>query len=132
LLPTTSTALPWAFRHYSGQDTLAASAQRWADHLAAMRRLEHSGPGQNLALATTGSQSLTHLVDLWGREMVHFRNGFFPSISSTGNWMDVGHYSQIVWKTTVEVGFGFARRNGNDVLVCNYNPAGNVMSEPVF
>jgi hypothetical protein len=111
---------------------LAANAQRWADQLAAMGRLEHSGSGQNLALATSGTRSVSQLVDLWGDERRHFRNGLFPAVSTTGNWFDVGHYTQLVWRTTTEVGCGLARRNRNDVLVCNYNPAGNVMGERPF
>ena len=113
-------------------EALATSAQRWADQLAAMGRLQHSGSGQNLAMATSGSLTVTQLVDLWGNERTLFIDGYFPAISSTGNWADVGHYSQIVWKGTAEVGCGFARRNGHDVLVCNYSPPGNVMGERAY
>lgn len=111
---------------------LAASAQNWADHLAEIGQLEHSGPGQNLAMATAGSLSLTQLVDLWGSEQADFTDGAFPDISTTGNWMDVGHYSQIVWKETILVGCGFAENNGRDVLVCDYDPPGNVMGEQAY
>jgi len=113
-------------------DELAAKAQSWADHLAEIGQLEHSGPGQNLAMAASGTQSLTQLVDLWGSEQADFTNGDFPDISTTGNWMDVGHYSQMVWKTTTEVGCGFAESDGRDVLVCDYDPPGNVMGERAF
>jgi hypothetical protein len=113
-------------------DRLSASAQRWADHLAAIGRLEHNGSGQNLAMATSGSQSLTQLVDLWGGERAYFTNGYFPAVSTTGNWANVGHYSQMVWRMTSEVGCGFARSYGRDVLVCDYNPPGNVMGERAF
>lgn len=113
-------------------DRLAANAQRWADHLAAIGRLEHNGSGQNLAMATSGTQSLTQLVELWGSEQAYFVNGYFPAISSTGNWMNVGHYSQMIWRTTTEVGCGFARNDGRDVLVCDYDPPGNVMGERAF
>jgi uncharacterized protein YkwD len=111
---------------------LAANAQRWAVHLAEIGELEHSGPGQNLAMAASGTQSLTQLVDLWGSEQAYFTNGYFPAISTTGNWMDVGHYSQMVWKTTTEVGCGLAESYGRDVLVCDYDPPGNVMGERAF
>jgi uncharacterized protein YkwD len=110
-------------------DSLAARAQNWADHLAEIGQLQHSGSGENLAMATAGSQSLTQLVDLWGNEQSSFTDGIFPDISTTGNWMDAGHYSQMVWKDTTEVGCGFTEANGLDVLVCNYNPPGNVMGE---
>jgi uncharacterized protein YkwD len=113
-------------------DGLAASAQRWADHLAAIGRLEHSGSGQNLAMATSGTRSLAQLVALWGSEKAYFVNGDFPAISTTGDWMKVGHYSQMVWRATTEVGCGFARSHGRDVLVCDYDPPGNVMGERVF
>ena len=83
-------------------------------------------------MATAGTMSLTQLVDLWGSEQADFKNGYFPDISTTGNWMDVGHYSQIVWKTTTKVGCGFAESNGNDVLVCDYAPPGNVMGEQAY
>jgi hypothetical protein len=110
-------------------DRLAENAQQWAVHLAEIGQLEHSGPGQNLAMATAGSESLTQLVDLWGSEQADFTDGDFPDISTTGNWMDVGHYSQIVWKATRAVGCGFAETYGRDVLVCDYEPPGNVMGE---
>jgi uncharacterized protein YkwD len=113
-------------------DQLAANAQQWAEHLAEIGQLEHSGPGQNLAMAASGTQSLTQLVDLWGSEQAYFTNGDFPAISTTGNWMDAGHYSQMVWKSTTEVGCGVADDNGREVLVCDYDPPGNVMGERAY
>lgn len=110
-------------------DRLAANAQQWAEHLAEIGQLVHSGSGQNLAIATAGTQSLTQLVNLWGGEHAYFTNGYFPDISTTGDWMDVGHYSQMVWKTTTKVGCGFAEGDGLDVLVCDYDPPGNVMGK---
>ncbi|MBU6420278.1 MAG: CAP family protein [Proteobacteria bacterium] len=109
--------------------TLAERAQRWAEHLASIGQLVHSGSGQNLAMAAAGTQSLTQLVQLWGNEEANFTDGAFPNISRTGNWMDVGHYSQLIWRSTSKVGCGFAEDNGNDVLVCDYSPPGNVMGE---
>ena len=110
-------------------DSLEDKAQSWADHLAEIGELVHSGSGQNLAMSAAGTQSLTQLVDLWGSEETYFTDGIFPNVSTTGNWMDVGHYSQVIWKTTTEVGCGFSEDYGRDVLVCDYNPPGNVMGE---
>ncbi len=112
--------------------SLAASAQNWANHLAATGTLVHSGSGENLAEATAGALSLTQLVDMWGNEKQYFTEGTFPNVSTTGNWDDVGHYTQVVWRNTTEVGGGIARGQGNDVLVCHYNPAGNVVGQTVF
>lgn len=113
-------------------DSLAAKAQQWADHLAEIGELVHSGSGQNLAMAAAGTQTLTQLVDLWGSEQANFTNGDFPDISTTGNWEDVGHYSQIIWRSTTKVGCGFAEDYGRDVLVCDYDPPGNVMGERAY
>ncbi len=124
------TSLGLAPLHWS--DRLEAKAQGWADHLAEIGELVHSGSGQNLAMAAAGTQSLTQLVDLWGSEQADFTNGSFPDISTTGNWEDVGHYSQMVWRSTTEVGCGFAENDGRDVLVCDYDPPGNVMGERTY
>ena len=113
-------------------ENLAASAQQWAKQLAQTGTFEHSQAGENLAQGTTNAFSVTQLVDTWGGEKQYFRNGTFPNVSSSGNWGDVGHYTQIVWRNTTEVGCGLASGNGNDVLVCHYNPAGNFNGQPVF
>jgi hypothetical protein len=113
-------------------EDLAASAQQWADRLAQTGTLKHSKAGENLAQGTTGAFSVTQLVDMWGAEKKFFRKGTFPNVSSTGNWADVGHYTQVIWRNTTEVGCGLARGNGKDVLVCHYNPAGNFQGQAVY
>ncbi len=109
--------------------SLAASAQAWATHLAATGPLVHSGAGENLADGTAGAFSLTQMVGFWGNEEKFFTNGVFPAVSTTGNWEDVGHYTQLIWRNTTEVGGGLATGQGNDYLVCHYSPAGNVVGE---
>jgi hypothetical protein len=111
---------------------LAANAQLWAVHLAETGQLQHSGPGQNLAMAASGTQSLTQLVNLWGSEQTYFTNGAVPNISTTGNWQDAGYYSQLVWRTTTELGCGFAENDGREILVCDYNPPGNVIGKRAY
>jgi uncharacterized protein YkwD len=113
-------------------DSLAASAQQWADHLAATGTFEHSHSGENLAQGTTGAYSVTQLFGMWENEKQHFVNGAFPNVSNDGNWQRVGHYTQVVWRDTTEVGCGLASGNGNDVLVCHYNPAGNMSGQNAF
>lgn len=108
---------------------LAVQAQRWAEHLATLGRMEHSGPGENLAMGTAGAYAPAQLAGLWGQERAMFVNGSFPEVSRTGNWADVGHYSQMVWRRTTMLGCGFARGRGQDFLVCRYGPAGNVSGE---
>jgi hypothetical protein len=119
---------------------LAQDAQKWANHLASLggRRLVHSpnnqrpNQGENLWLGTSGYFSYTRMVDGWGAEKKYFRNGTFPNVSSTGNWADVGHYTQIVWRKTTQVGCAVSKAGGNDILVCRYSPPGNYMGQKVY
>merc|ERR1712241_1096956 len=49
---------------------------------------------------------------------------------------EIGHYTQLVWADTHEVGCGFMTsvKSGNfeNVLVCNYGPGGNFGGEPLY
>jgi hypothetical protein len=112
---------------------LAASAKAWADHLASTGTFEHGGTdtGQNLWQGTSGFFSITQMVDGWGSEKQFYKVGTFPNVSTTGHWEDVGHYTQMIWKNTTQVGGAISSGNGNDVLVCHYNPAGNVLGQNV-
>ena len=84
-------------------------------------------------MGTTGFFSLTQMVDSWGQEERYFQNGTFPDVSNTGNWFDVGHYSQMVWRGTTRVGCaGVTGSDGYYRLVCRYSPPGNVIGQQVF
>lgn len=117
---------------------LQASAQRWANHLAATGRFEHapesriSPEGENLWAGTKGYFAPEAMVDAWVREKKYFRPGVFPNNSTTGSVKDVGHYTQVVWRDTGEVGCARATGAREDVLVCRYADAGNYRGEVPF
>jgi hypothetical protein len=116
-------------------ESLAQSAQDWAEQLAQSNQLKHSGGngvGENLAMWTAGKASLTQLVDMWGAERQYFVHADFPSVTRTGNWETVAHYTQLIWKDTNDVGCGFATGGGNDFLVCQYRPRGNIFGQKVY
>lgn len=121
-------------------DKLSVHALKWARHLAGRggRSLSHSsnrsrpGEGENLWMGTSGYYSYKQMVDGWGSEKKYFVYGKFPKVSNTGNWADVGHYTQIIWKDTKKVGCALSKAGGNDILVCRYNPPGNYMGRPVY
>lgn len=117
---------------------LEQDAARWAAALARRGVLEHadgstrSGNGENLWMGSAGHWPVEDMVGAFLGEKANFRPGRFPNISRTGNWSDVGHYSQVVWRGTREVGCAVATGQGNDVLVCRYWPAGNVWGENAY
>ena len=114
---------------------LAAQAQVWAATLARSNRFEHaadrSGAGENLWMGTAGRYSPEAMIDGFVAEGRHFRPGRFPDVSRTGNWLDIGHYTQLIWRDTRELGCAVSHGTGSDILVCRYFPAGNMVGEKV-
>ncbi len=117
---------------------LAQSAAAYGPSLAALGRLQHSPratrPGQreNLAMGSAGYYDDSQLAHLWVAEKAHFTPGLFPNVSRTGQWKDVAHYTQMVWKGTTHVGCAIHRGGGNDFLICRYSPPGNADGKPVY
>ncbi len=116
---------------------LARDAQQWADHLARNGYMRHAsidqrkGRGENLWMGTAGYYSLTEMMSYFIAEKRYFKHGEFPHVSRTGRWRDVGHYTQIVWGETREVGCAIARGRSDEFLVCRYWPAGNTYGRTV-
>lgn len=109
--------------------SLAAYAREWADHLAASGcRMQHRTDGtygENLAIFSGGSHSPAAAAKMWFGEKSAYRGGAVTQ----GNLMSVGHYTQMVWRDTTQVGCGRAVcPNGSMIYVCNYNPPGNMLN----
>ena len=117
---------------------LAVSAKAWADHLAATGAFEHapekaSDPeGENIWAGSKGYFAAEGMVDGWIREKRNFRPGVFPHNSITGNVADVGHYTQLMWRDTGQIGCAVATGQVEDVMVCRYSQAGNYLGETPF
>jgi uncharacterized protein YkwD len=94
---------------------LAGVAQAYADKCV----FEHNntGYGENLAQAT--DPSVTAMINDWYSEI-----GMYDFASGTGD--GTGHFTQVVWKSTTQVGCGLAQCTDGAMLVCNYSPAGNM------
>lgn len=120
--------------------SLAAGAQTWANHLAATGQFAHdpvhTGPscrvscyGENIAGFFTDVSEPDGGQSRWVAEKSLYRGG--PVDSS--NLFTVGHYTQMVWKDTKQVGCATAPPNGQSppnghpysILVCRYDPPGN-------
>jgi hypothetical protein len=112
--------------------TLGSEAARYALQLAITDMFAHSSAtgrknvGENLWMGSRGAFSVNAMVGSWVSEGNEFRPGMFPAVSRTGNWRDVGHYTQVVWPATRRLGCALSANARHEYLVCRYWPAGNV------
>lgn len=119
---------------------LAADAAIWARELAQTGAFEHSPAdptdpdvqGENLWAGTPGAWSPEEMVGYWIAEKRDYRPGIFPAVSRSGDLDKVGHYTQVVWRTTRKVGCALDRSRREDILVCRYSEGGNVIGERVI
>ena len=116
---------------------LARSAREWARHLARTGKFEHSPDspwyaepeGENLWAGSVGYYQPESMVGLWTAEKQYYKAGVFPNNSRTGQVENVGHYTQVIWSRTGAVGCALERGRNEEVLVCRYSQAGNVLGE---
>lgn len=119
---------------------LAADAAIWGRHLTKVGKLVHyqedpedtDPQGENLWAGTRGYYGLESMVGLWIVEKKHFRPGIFPANTTTGRLDDVGHYTQLMWRSSGEVGCAVVTGRQDDFLVCRYAEGGNVIGERPF
>ena len=118
---------------------IAAAAGQWAQHLATIGDMVHSGnedetidavsgEGENLFAGTRGAYDVERMIGFWADEK--------RLLAHLPRWSDdlaaVGHYTQMVWRTTTHVGCAVARGAREDYFVCRYTPPGNVDGEQPF
>ncbi len=115
---------------------LATWAQQQADRIARSGDFSHTANppfGENLGIGT-GAYGPIDAVNGWIEEKKFFRRGDSPVFS--GNRV-TGHYTQVVWRETSEIGAGKAivrkgQWKGATVVVGAYNPRGNMNRRAPF
>jgi hypothetical protein len=116
---------------------LAAAAAAYGPDLERLGKLAHSPPGarpgqgENLWMGTRDAYELEEMAGGWAAEKSLFRAGVFPAVSASGNWSDVGHYTQMIWKGTIRIGCAVHKSRQWDFLICRYSPPGNVVGQSV-
>jgi uncharacterized protein YkwD len=123
-------------------DSLAAGAQAWAEHIATTGQFIHDpvnavpqGPnGENIA-GFNWSEGPTEPrggTSLWVAEKQNWQGG----VLTQENWYPTGHYTQMVWSSTTQVGCGTAPPGTGGlwygILVCRYSPPGNYIGQAPY
>ncbi|XP_078082815.1 GLI pathogenesis-related 2 [Mustelus asterias] len=111
---------------------LSTQAQKWAEHLIAINCLQHSDTdyGENLWYKWTSDAKLptgTEVSEAWYNEIKKY------NFSDPGFKSGTGHFTQLVWKASTEMGAGCATDGkGTFMVVAVYNPAGNITNPGYF
>ena len=119
-------------------DTLATFAQAWADQLVATGCKPGHRPqqgewkqqhGENIFWGKGRAYKALDASKSWHSEKKDYSYG-----PLTGNdWYATGHYTQMVWRNTQQVGMGKATcPDGTVIVVANYNPPGNVIGQKPY
>ncbi|KAJ6262182.1 Ophanin [Drechslerella dactyloides] len=106
--------------HGAGPLTWNQKLADYAEQYTGDCQMHHSGGpyGENLAM---GYQSVEAAITAWYNE----KDQYDPN--SPGFQSSTGHYTQLVWKATTEIGC-YNRKCGNqDYLMCEYSVPGNMV-----
>ena len=122
-------------KHHVGNLVLSKDlcniAQKYAESLARTGNFAHSGDsyngnpmGENLFACYGMKITGKTMTDDWYNEINDY------NFNRPGFKSGTGHFTQVVWKGSKQVGFGYAQaRDGYYYGVANYYPAGNYMNE---
>lgn len=103
---------------------LADAAQAWAERLSAMGALQHDRSrrvGQNLFVSYNEAKRPSFVVGKWAEESKYYDERRFRCAAGEV----CGHFTQIIWRGTKQVGCGVADGKNGEFWVCFYSPPGN-------
>ncbi|XP_016095554.1 Golgi-associated plant pathogenesis-related protein 1-like [Sinocyclocheilus grahami] len=106
-------------------DELCSAAHKWADHMLSNKALAHSDTdnGENVFYSYNSDKNTPtgkEAVDSWYSEIKDY------SFNTPGNQPKTGHFTQVVWKSSTELGVGLATDGNTVFVVGQYKPAGNI------
>ncbi|MDH4129164.1 MAG: pathogenesis-related family 1 protein [Spirochaetota bacterium] len=116
-------------------EKIAAYSQEWANYLKKnnncnMRHRQGSFRkrpyGENLAWSYNRELEPYDVVKMWYDEIKYYN---YATNSCSGV---CGHYTQVVWRNSKQVGCGMAKCGNAEVWVCNYNPPGNYVGQKPY
>ncbi|KAL6633412.1 hypothetical protein ACP70R_026083 [Stipagrostis hirtigluma subsp. patula] len=111
-------------------DTLAEQAAQWAQQYKDNCAAASPAPGINVFLGYAGGSWLpSDAVAAWASEKDYY--DFLSNSCAQGK--QCGHFTQLVWKDTKEVGCATMDcASGEKLMTCHYSPRGNVEGQKPF
>jgi len=114
---------------------LEAQAQKWAEQLASMNRLQHSNNsykssplGENV-FGGFHSGKTPEDIAIGATESWYSEIDDFDFNKPEAKLKGCGHFTQVIWKASQKVGFGIAKSSdGHVYVVGQYYPAGNFVN----
>lgn len=108
--------------------TIATYAQEWADELknqgCPLTHRTDNKYGENLFWGSGKNYTVQEVVDSWYSENQYYTYAPYGDGDCQSGQV-CGHYTQVIWKDTTEIGCGYAACDSSEIWVCNYNPPGN-------
>lgn len=112
----------------------------WAKELSRTCSFIHSkndGYGENLYMSGTSANAniWSKVVKRWYDEISNYNYTLVPYTTNKIKFENIGHFTQLVWKTTKFVGCASSESNckGKRVIyVCKYDPIGNYASNKQY
>lgn len=124
----------WLQVHNNHRKSHGVSAVIWSEAVAVSAKAHadtcpsghsKSAFGENLAWATY-NMGVSQVVQMWYKEETDY------DYNSPGFSSKTGHFTQVVWKATTEIGCASTTKCGGNhpyVWVCQYNPPGNYIGQ---
>lgn len=122
-------------------DRLAKQAKEWADKCDFSHNpdLGKTRSGQNIYASSDVRESITEAARVASQMWADEKRDFDAANNTCASGKICGHYTQMAWKSTTEVGCAVAAcpttiRNfeAGVIVVCDYSPAGNVVGQRPF
>jgi hypothetical protein len=116
-------------------DDLAATAQEWANKIAARGVLPPAhrtniSIGENVFWGTADQWLPKDVLEIWEAESKNYDR----ATNTCAPGKNCVHFTQVVWSTTTKLGCGKAKSadGQTDFFVCDYSPAGNYVGRSPF
>ena len=114
---------------------LAAAAQKWSEHLTStvceMQHTPNNPYGQNIFWGIGKFYDAFDASQGWYSERITgpFKNNYIGGSDTVA----VGHYTQMVWKSTTSIGIGVSScPNSRVIITADYSPPSNYLGQKAF